>query len=150
MISPSVKVPQIQQYKNESIFLLNDFDTDIAILICINLVPISKLATSRIIRKHFQKIYNKSIPVNYDAIFASCYIVRDRMLAQLKQMFTDKTPALCCDEWTSHSKKRFLNVQAYLKDQKISLGVVRIQERCTGTVLAKLIKQRLDEFGILS
>ena len=97
-------------------------------------------------------VYNKEIPVSYEEIFASCVKVEACMINKIKTIFSgaNSRPALCSDEWTSISKKRFLNIQAYFEEKKISLGVIRISERCTGVELACLIKKQLSKFGVTS
>ena len=126
----------------------DDFDNDIAHLICVKLIPIAQLTQNTILKKWCFSHHKKTISSNYESVFSSCLRVESKMVERIKAMLDGKTPSICCDEWTSRTKKRFLNIQCYTDDKKISLGVARIKERCTGIELAKIIKEQLQKFNV--
>ena len=125
-------------------------DSDIAKLICIDQLAISKISGRQAIGELLKLKHKQNVPVEYEAIFDSCRRIEKKIFERIKFQLKDTNPTLCCDEWTSRSRKRFLNIQAYWQGKKYSLGLVRVEERCTGNYLALLIKEHLEKYSIES
>lgn len=124
-------------------------ETDIAKLIAIDQVPINLIVKSEVIRSLFEHKYKRLPPSNFETLFDCLRQIETKMICSIKELVANaKSITICADEWTSRTNSRFLNIQAYIDNKKISLGLVRIFERCTGAELSRLIREHLEKFNI--
>ena len=71
------------------------------------------------------------------------------MVNHIKSKLAEQIPALCANEWTSRSRKRFMNIQAFIGGKKYSLGVMRITARATGVELLKMTQKFFNKYDIV-
>lgn len=57
-------------------------------------------------------------------------------------------PSITCDEWTSRSGQRYMNVNAHFAKESFSLGLIRISEAATSKYLSEKLKETLVKFKI--
>ena len=116
-------------------------------LFFVDLLPLNKISQSETIRKLLSKVHSITVPKKFQSIFESARMVEDRMVNRIKSKLAEQTPALCADEWTSRSRKRFLNIQAFIGGKKCSLGVMKITARATGVELLKMTQVHMHRWG---
>ena len=131
---------------------LTDKNSSIVQLTCSDLIPIHKCMKSKTIDHLFTSTYRSGFPTSFAKVRSA--IIENYEIAKtlLRKDFLKRTesPAIMIDEWTSLSKKQYINLIAYFSDSKFNLGLIEITEDATSEHIFEIISKRLDEFGLKS
>lgn len=91
----------------------------------------------------------KSAVTIRDKVMKFGYSIRQKCKSELQKIKADgKRFSLTFDEWTSNNNRRYLNINAHIKNQFWNLGLTRVRGSLPAESCIKLIEERLELFGI--
>ena len=124
-----------------------DFETDIAKFVAVELIPPFKLYYSETFQSWAFKAWKKQIP-SPPTIWNIIQNTADFMKEKISQYFQNSAThySFCCDEWCSKNGRRFMNINYHAINFSLSLGLARIDTTANAENLGDIFLNHLKSF----
>ena len=98
----------------------------------------------------FNVAYKEGFPSSFADVRSTIMKNYETVKQLMRKHFLAKTdpPSIMLDEWTSLSKKQYINLIVYFKNDKYNLGLIELSDDAIAENILLMVNTRLAEFGI--